>query len=201
MVVIGLTGNIATGKSTVLAMLRELGAASIDADAVVHQLMEPDSPVTREIREAFGSGVIGPSGGVDRRALGRIVFADPAALQRLEEIVHPAVVAEIDRWLAAVKRPADGASPPAAVVDAVKLVESSLAMRCDSIWVVVAAPAQQRERLVSQRGLSLEDADARLAAQPSLTSRLEHANVVIDNSGTVEETRAQVRRAWQQLVG
>ena len=195
---IGLTGNIASGKSTVMALLRELGAVTVDADKLVHQLMEPDTPVTQAIAEVFGPEVLDERGAVNRKALAAIVFRDPAALRRLEAIVHPAVRRaireEIARWRAAPN------PPPALVVEAVKLVEGGQHEMYDSLWVVVADPEVQRQRLVERRGLSPEEAEARLAAQPPLEPKLKLADVIIVNNGSLEELRRQVVDAWQKTL-
>jgi dephospho-CoA kinase len=196
---VGLTGNIACGKSTVVAMLRELGAAVIDADAVTHELQRPGQPVYAAIVEAFGPGVIeAPGGPLDRRALAAIVFADPAELRRLEAIVHPAVRAHIWAWIdgQAAARPGS-----VAVVDAIKLLEAGWREACDSIWVVTCRPEQQLARLVATRGMSEAEARRRIEAQPPQADKVAQADVVIDNSGDLAATRAQVEAAWARLPG
>ncbi len=204
---IGLTGGIACGKSTVLAMLAALGARTIDADRVTHRLQQPGTPVYEAIVAAFGSHILTTPGGViDRRKLGEIVFNDPQALKRLEAIVHPAVSAEIQRFLHEVAgagtyatrlRPVER---PIVVIDAIKLIESGWADECDQVWVVTCPIEQQIERLMITRGMSLAEAQTRIAAQPPQESRLSRANVIIDNSGTQAQTRAQVEAAWQQAL-
>lgn len=194
---IGVTGNIACGKSTVLTRLAEHGAETIDADRVVHALMEPGEAVWAAIRETFGPGVIAADGRIDRRALGAIVFADRAQLARLEGLTHPAVRARI------VAQVADAARRGVAVVvvDAIKLYEGGLADQCDETWVVTCDPAQQLARLMARNGFSEAEAQQRIAAQPPQAEKIARAAVVIDNSGTVEETRAQVDGAWGRVVG
>lgn len=209
---IGLTGNIACGKSTVVGLLRELGAHAIDADRVTHELQRPGEPVYQQIVAAFGPGILAePGGPIDRRALGAIVFADPAALRRLEQIVHPAVHARIEAWLAEVARAGVGEwgsegidasiSPPrpVAVIDAIKLLESGWKPICDAIWVVTCAPEQQLARLMRTRGMSEDEARARIAAQPPQVEKVAQATVAIDNSGSLESTRRQVAAAWSSL--
>jgi dephospho-CoA kinase len=193
---IGVTGNIACGKSTVLARLAEHGAETIDADRVVHTLMEPGEAVWAAIREAFGPGMIAADGRIDRRALGAIVFADRAELARLEGLTHPAVRARI------VALVADAARRGVAVVaiDAIKLYEGGLADQCDETWVVTCDPAQQLARLIARNGFSEAEALQRIAAQPPQAEKIARATVVIDNSGTLDETRAQVDGAWQRVV-
>lgn len=198
---IGLTGGIACGKSTVIGQLNGLGAQTIDADRVTHQVQQPGTPTYAAIAAAFGAGVLSvPDGPIDRRALGAIVFADPARLRELEQIVHPAVRAAIRAWLDGVGDAAAARGERAvAVIDAIKLIESSWASECDAIWVVTCAPEQQVERLIRTRGLSEGEAQARIAAQPPQASRLAHASVVIDNSGPPEVTQAQVAAAWAAI--
>lgn len=186
---IGLTGNIACGKSTVLRELKRLGAAVLDADKVAHRAMRRGTAVHRAVVSAFGKGVLRPDGEIDRRALGEIVFADPQALARLEAIVHPAVLAYTEEWLAKVPE-------EVAVVDAIKLIESGIADRCDEIWVVTCPEEEQLRRLMEYRGLSREEALLRIRAQPPQEEKVARADVVIDNSGRPEEARAQVRAAW-----
>lgn len=193
---IGLTGNIACGKSAVLATLAEHSAATIDADRVVHTLMEPGAPVWVAVREAFGPGVLTADGRIDRRALGAIVFADPAQLARLEGLTHPAVRAWIVARFAAFAR--EGVR--VATVDAIRLYEGGLAERCDETWVVTCDPAQQLARLLARNNFSEAEARQRIAAQPPQAEKVARADVVIDNSGTPEATRAQVDAAWARVV-
>ncbi|WP_052889049.1 dephospho-CoA kinase [Thermogemmatispora carboxidivorans] len=192
--VIGLTGNIACGKTTVGNMLLELGAERyIDADALVHSLYEPGQPVTASIAHVFGPSILTPEGRVDRRALGNIVFRDPEALQRLEAIVHPAVGAALLGELSQV-------SPSGiAVVDAVKLLEGKTAALCQSKWLVICSPEQELRRLMERNRLSEEEALVRLRAQPSVERRLPLVDEVIDNSGSLEETRRQVAGAFARF--
>jgi dephospho-CoA kinase len=188
---IGLTGNIACGKSTVLQELQRLGAAVLDADAVAHQVMRKGTTVHAAIAAAFGPGILAPDGEIDRRALGAIVFGDPAALSRLEAIVHPAVVAATERWLAEV-------TAEVAVIDAIKLIEAGIADRCDEVWVVTCPPEEQARRLQAYRGLSEEEAWTRIRAQPPQEEKVARADVVIDNGGHASRTRTQVRAAWRR---
>lgn len=198
MYIIGLTGNIATGKSTVARLLGELGAEVIDADRVAHATMAPHTAVWEAIRRTFGPQVIAPDGTVDRRRLGAIVFADPAALAHLEGIVHPAVRVALTARLHELRsRP----QPPAAVViEAIKLIEGGLGELCDAIWLVVAPRDVQVERLVRTRGLTAAEAERRIDAQPPAEPKRALANRVIENSGSLEDLERQVREAWQQTV-
>ncbi len=191
-ILIGLTGNIACGKSTVLAMLHELGAHTIDADRLVHTILRKGGPAYEPVLAEFGPSILDEHNEIDRRALGRIVFSDPARLRRLEEIEHPIVRRIIEDEIARTDR-------PVVVLDAIKLIESGWADRCDQVWVVTCRPDQQLHRLMSMRGYSREEAEMRIKAQPPQEEKIARADVVIDNSGTIDHTRAQVLAAWQKL--
>jgi dephospho-CoA kinase len=209
---IGLTGNIACGKSTVLAMLRERGAHVIDADQLTHELQQPGQPVYHAIVAAFGVDILAePGGPIDRRRLGAIVFSDPAALRRLEQIIHPAVRERITAWLdrlghgeagsriGSLQSPTSNSAPLVAVIDAIKLLEGGWKQICDTIWVVTCTPRLQLERLVATRGMSEDEARMRIAAQPPQADKIAQADVVIDNSGALEQTRQQVEAAWSAI--
>lgn len=202
--VIGLTGNIATGKSLVGQMLVELGAEHVDADLLAHKEMAPGTPAYGEIAAAFGREILEPGGEIDRRRLGQIVFADPDALARLEQIVHPRVIARTEQWIAACEAQvgaSQASEAPVAVVEAIKLIESGMVRQlCDALWVVTAPRQVQLERLMTFRGLSRAEALLRIDAQPSQALKVAQADVVIDNGGTIEATRCQVERAWTRLV-
>ena len=189
---LGLTGNIATGKSTVAGMLAELGAEVIDADQVAHQAMRAGSAAHARIVEVFGADILGTDGEIDRKRLGTIVFADPEALARLEGIVHPATLDAINRRIAASRA-------NAVVVEAIKLIEAGMADLCDSVWVTTCRPDQQVMR-VQGRGLSRAEAEQRVKAQPPPEEKIARADVVVDTSGSLSETRAQVCAAWQHLI-
>ncbi len=190
--VIGLTGNIGTGKSTVMSMLAALGATVIDADRVAHEVIAPGTPGWSQVVAAFGRGVVAADGAIDRARLGAIVFSDPAALARLEAITHPAIAIAIDQRLRAIER-------GVVVLEAIKLIESGLYRNCDALWVVTCRPEQQLERLMRDRRMSEAEARQRIAAQPPQSEKIALAVVVIDNSGSVEETRAQVEAAWKAI--
>ena len=189
---IGLTGPIGCGKSTVASWLRELGAVVLDADVVAREVTRPGSPAAAAIVESFGAQVLGPDASLDRAALGRIVFADPAALARLEAIVHPAVRPVI---LERIEAASEGGAPGVAV-EAIKLVEGGLAVLCDEVWLVTCDEEAQLRRLVA-RGSDREDAEARIAAQGAIVERLlAAATRVIDTSGSSQETRSLVEAAF-----
>ncbi len=191
--VIGLTGNIATGKSTVARMLKDLGATVIDADRVAHEVMRAGTPVHRAVVGAFGPEVLRPDGEIDRARLGAIVFSDPQALARLEAIVHPAVLEEVARRIAA-------ALTPVVVVEAIKLIESGMADTFDALWVTTCPAEEQVRRLMADRGLSRRDAEQRVRAQPPQEAKIARADIVISTDGSLEETRTQVEAAWRALL-
>jgi dephospho-CoA kinase len=187
MKVIGLTGNIGCGKSTVAGMLRDLGVAIIDLDAVARQVRQTDDSVRRAIETRFGT--------LDPAALGAVVFADPAALADLEAIVHPPVRNEARARLAEL----EAAGADAACIEAIKLLESPLHDRCDQTWVVRCDVGDALARLAA-RGLDEAAARARLANQSSQESKLAAADVVIDGSAPMAETHRQVEAAFRSLM-
>jgi dephospho-CoA kinase len=194
---IGITGPIGCGKSTIAGWLRELGAVTIDADEVAREVVEPGGGLDAVIGE-FGEAVRAADGSLDRSALGRIVFADPEALRRLEAIVHPAVRPRIEARL----RDAATAAAPAVVIEAIKLVEGGLAALCDEVWLVTCPPGEQRERVAERDGNrgdvdAQADAAARILAQGDLTARLRPAaDRIIDTGGTLRESRARAEAAY-----
>lgn len=195
---IGLTGNIGTGKSTVAGMLAELGAETIDADLVAHEVMRASTPAHATIVETFGPEVLAPDGEIDRARLGALVFADPAALARLEAIVHPATLEAVSRLIAAAIPMAPSAA--VVVVEAIKLIEAGMADGCDSVWVTTCRPEQQIYRIRGGRNLSRAEAEQRVRAQPPQEEKIARADVVIDTSGTLSQTRTQVQAAWERLI-
>ncbi len=201
-IVIGLTGNIATGKSAVTRMLAGLGAHVIDADAVAHRVIAPGGRAYHAVLEAFGSDLVQEDGTINRRRLAEIVFADPAALTRLEAIVHPAVYESVRQEISRIEAKADPEGlEPVVVIEAIKLLEARMSVSlCDQVWVVTAAPEQQLRRLIEQRGMSEAEAHRRMAAQSPQAVKVQRADVVIDNSGTLEDTAAQVRAAWANHI-
>jgi dephospho-CoA kinase len=197
MAVIGITGPIGCGKSTVGRMLAELGGTFIDADALAREVTAPGQPALRAVRDRFGDGVFESSGALDRGALGAIVFEDPAALRDLEAIVHPGVRALVEQRLAAASRAGD----PFVVVEAIKLVEGGLAQRCDEVWLIECGPETQRQRLAA-RGLARDDIERRLAAQgPELAERLAaRADRRFDSSGEQDDIRELVEDALADVL-
>jgi len=189
---IGLTGNIAVGKSLVRQCLVDLGAAAIDADWVAHQVLLRGGPAFDEVVQAFGAGVIGADGEINRAALGKIVFADQAALRALEAITHPPIRGRIHLLIRS-------AEQRVVVIEAIKLLEGNLRGVVDAVWVVNAAPETQLQRLMSERGLSEHIARQRMASQNKQEDKLRQADVIIENDGDAAETRAQVRRHWRDI--
>lgn len=190
--VIGLTGNIATGKSVVRKMLEHLGAYSIDADALSHRAMARGAPAYQPIVELFGQWLLDKNQEIDRKRLGEIVFASEDALQKLEAIVHPYVGQAIDLL---VKR----ATQEVVVIEAIKLLEGDLAGKCDAIWVTDAPEPLQITRLVKKRGLSDSAARERIYAQNAQRDKVDAADVVIDNTGSFEELWKQVSAGWHNI--
>lgn len=187
--VIGLTGNIATGKSVVRKMLEHLGAFGIDADEVAHRAMSRGGPAYEEVIRLFGEWILDSEGEINRKALGRLAFADAKLLDQLEEIMHPLVIQAVDLLI-------ERSQSPVVVLEAIKLFESGLADACDTIWVVDCTPDVQIDRLVRKRGLSETTARQRIAVQPAQKGKLARAKVVIQNSKSFEDTWNQVQNAW-----
>jgi dephospho-CoA kinase len=194
--VIGLTGGIGAGKSTVTHMLEELGAAVIDADRVGHQIYLPDLPAWREIVGTFGQEVLHADRTINRQSLGKIVFADPEALRTLNRIVHPKMFERMAELIAELRVRGD---MEAIVIEAAILIEANWQPLADQIWLVVASEPVVIERLAKQRNLSPEQVRTRIAAQLSNEERLKHAHVVIRNDGSLDEVRAAVQQAWDQV--
>ena len=191
---VGLTGGIACGKSTVAALMKELGCRVLEADKLAHALMEPGQPAYQEILQEFGKQILGADGRIDRKVLGEIVFREPDRLKRLNQIVHPRVIQEQDRQLAAWER--EGVR--VAVVEAALLIEAGYDRKVDRLVVAWCRPEQQRERLLS-RGLTPEQIEQRIAAQMPLEEKRRPADDLIDCSGTLEETRRQVEELVRKL--
>ncbi|MCW2785878.1 MAG: coaE [Marmoricola sp.] len=191
----GLTGGIASGKSTVSAILAELGAVIIDADALAREVVEKGSPGLEAVVAEFGPGLLTPDGDLDRPAMGTLVFGDPAARKRLEAIVHPLVFERI------IDLEAQAQEGALVVHDIPLLAESGRGSTFDAV-VVVDAPAQtQLERMVRDRGWTEDDAQARMAAQASREDRLAIATYVVDNTGTLEDLRHRVTEVFASLTG
>jgi dephospho-CoA kinase len=193
--VIGITGNIAVGKSTVDGMLAAKGAQILDADRTVHELERKGQPAWQQIVDRFGPDVLSADGELDRPKLGQLVFGNPDALRDLELIIHPAVRQEVKRRILAAGRDS------VLVLDAIKLIESGMVTACHSVWAIVASAEQQLERLRRQRGMSEELAWQRIRAQPPQDEKTALADLVLDNRGALESTQRQVDDAWQKTAG
>ncbi len=192
-----MTGGIAAGKSTVCDRLRELGAHVESADDLVRFVQRKGSPVLDAIRDRFGIGVIDEDGGLDRAALGRLVFEDADARRDLEAIVHPAIGVELKRRIADIY-----ASDPNAIIvyDIPLLVETNRMDEFDSIIVLACDPDIRRQRLIELRGMSADEAESRIAAQATEVERMQVADWIIDTGESVEDTMAQVDDVWADLV-
>ena len=192
---LGLTGGIASGKSTVAAMLREMGFRVLEADVVSHKLFEPGQDAHDEVLKEFGAEFAEANGQIDRARLGALVFADPEKLKKLNAILHPRVEREIlrvfDEW-------EKSGVKDAAFVEAALLVEAGISKKLDGLVVAYCRPEQQIERL-QVRGMSEKDARQRIAAQMPVEEKLRFATEKIDCSGTLEETRTQVRALASKL--
>jgi len=191
--VIGLTGNIATGKSVVRRMLEHLGAYTIDADALSHRVIAKGAPGYQPVVNTFGTWVLNKDGQIDRDKLGRLVFADAQALKQLEDIIHPYVGQAIDIL-------ARRATQRVVVIEAIKLLESGLRNLCDSIWVTDAPQHVQIERLIRKREMSPETALQRVHSQSAQKQKLAAADVVITNTGSYENLWKQVSGAWKSTL-
>jgi dephospho-CoA kinase len=190
---VGLTGGIGSGKSTVASMLKERGATVIDADAIARKVVEPGQPALAALVAEFGDEILREDGTLNRGELARVAFHDPEATARLNGIMHPAIKAETARLI-------DLAGPDAIVIhDMPLLVETGQHELVDRVVVVDVPEATQLERAVGLRGLTRDDVERRMAAQVSRQDRLAFADVVIDNSGSIDETVRQVDALWEDL--
>jgi dephospho-CoA kinase len=197
MVVIGLTGNFGTGKTTVSQILAELGAVIIDADKLGHELLQPDTDTYREIVAAFGKPVLKPKGEIDRNKLGKLVFADTAALKRLNRILHPRIYEIAKRKIEEYRQ----ADTRIVVLEAALLIEGiGLMALVDQVWVTTAPEATIVSRLKSQRGLEEEQVLARLQAQMPAKEKAKQADVVIDTACSLDELRKKVTELWHNLL-
>ena len=193
---VGLTGGIACGKSTVARFLRELGASVIDADAIVHELLSPGGAAFDDVVARFGTDILDGQGRIDRAALGRVVFAERAAREALNAVVHPRVRREAERRMRAFAERGERI----AVYDAALLVETGAHSELDRLVVAHCSPATQLERLRERDGLSEDAARARIAAQSPSKEKLAHADYVIETGGSLEETRQRTVDVYHDLL-
>ncbi|WP_430592963.1 dephospho-CoA kinase [Humidisolicoccus flavus] len=197
MTFLGLTGGIAAGKSTIARTLQSLGAIVFDADAVAREVVEPGEPAFALIVDRFGQEVLRADGSLDRQALGRVIFDDATARRDLEQITHPAIRARVQERVRAIR-----AEHPGSVIvyDIPLLVETGAQSTFDSV-VVAHAPVETRiERLITRRGMTREEAEARIASQASDGERLAVADYVIDTGGSLDQTHAQTEALWAELL-
>jgi len=200
MVVLGVTGGVGTGKSTVAKMFKELGAVILDADVLAHEAMEPKRLAWRQIIKLFGERVVNDDQTIDRNAVARIVFADEAKRRQLEEIVHPHVLRRIKQRLRRWRRAPRTRRVRAVVLDVPLLLETGAQDLADAVVVVTAPAQQQRERLARKYGWSEEEMERRQQAQWKLSAKEALADYVVDNANGLERTRTQVRQIWKQAV-
>jgi len=199
MKVVGLTGGIGSGKSTVSQFLAELGAVVIDADKVGHELFKPETGAWREVVAAFGPEILTSNGEVDRKKLGEIVFANPQALARLNEIMHPRIYDMVKAEIEKYRRQGVGV----VVLEAPLLLEASgrsLVDEVDEVWVTVAPESTVLKRLKKKLGLSEPESLARVRSQLSSEEKIKQADVVIDTNCSLNELRAKVKELWQKLL-
>jgi dephospho-CoA kinase len=195
MVVIGLTGGILSGKSTISQMLAEKGAVIIDADKIGHEAYKPHTKTWQDLRNAFGESIIKQNMEIDRKKLGEIVFNDPQALARLNEIVHPRMHSMIKEEIERLR----GEGVDVVVLEAAVLIEANWTDLVDEVWAAVAPEEVAVKRLQNRGGLSEEQARARIRSQLSPEERAKHADVIIDTDCELSQVRAKVAELWQRL--
>ncbi len=194
--VIGLTGGIATGKSTVSRLFRELGAPVVDADLIARRVVAKGSEALQELVDLLGPQILKPDGSLDRARLGEIIFADPEIRQKVDEIMHPRVFVQMQE---ATQKALASARGPVVILDVPLLFESGYTLRlADETLVVYAEPSVQKARLMARNNVDAAEAERRIASQMSLEEKLRRADYVIDNSGSLSETEKQVRRLWEE---
>ena len=197
MKIIGLTGGIACGKSTVSKALRALGACIIDADALAHELSQPNQALFNAYVQRFGMAIVTPGGTLDRAAIARLIFTDPTMRAEVEQISHPLIRRAVEERL----HMAEKEQKRAAVLDVPLLFEAGWDALADEVWVVALPPEEQLTRLLARdKTMSEGEARARIAAQMPLAEKCARADVVIDNSGTKEETRDYVGKLWEERI-
>ena len=195
MKVIGLTGGIGSGKSTVSQFLAELGAVIIDADKVGHEAFKPNTEAWREVVATFGSQILTPSDEIDRKKLGEIVFNNAEAMSRLNHIMHPRMYDMIEAQIEEYRRQ----GIDVVVLEAAVLIEANWTPLADEVWVAVSPEALVLKRINEQRGLEEAQTLARIRSQISNEERIKYADVVINNDGDLDETKAKVRALWEKL--
>ena len=194
--VIGLTGGIGSGKSTVAGFLEGMGAAVIDLDKVGHEVIRPGGPAFQGVVKEFGEGILGDDSEIDRARLGDIVFRNPSALVRLNRIVHPAIDREVEKRVSEYRN----SGLKAVVLEAAAILEADRAAQADEIWVTIAPEAVVLKRLNERSGYSEEESRTRLSSQLAAEERIKHANVVIDTDCSLNELEDRVRKEWDRLL-
>ncbi|WP_041720891.1 dephospho-CoA kinase [Alkaliphilus metalliredigens] len=194
--IIGLTGGIATGKSTVSQILKNLGAIIIDADTVARQVAEKGEPVLQEIQRVFGTEMILKDGTLDRKKLGALVFNNHQAMQQLNEMIHPKIIEEIKKALNWYK---NNRKNYVIIIDAALLIELRLTEMVDEVWVVAVSKEIQKKRLMKRNDLTEGAAINRIEMQMSIEEKMTHADQVIDNSGNQDDLKKQVKVLWDQM--
>ena len=192
--VIGLTGSIGSGKSSVAQFLSEMGAVVIDADKLGHEVFKPENPAWREVIDTFGNEILTPSNEIDRRKLGAIVFNNPERLKRLNRIMHPRILEVVKAKLEELRR--QGAE--VVVLEATLLIEAGWTSLVDEVWVTVSSKDSVVDRL-KERGLSKAESLERILSQTTSEERAKHADVIIKNEGSLDELKTQVKQLWQRL--
>ena len=196
MKVIGFTGGIGSGKSTITQYLAELGAVIIDADKVGHEAFEPDTEIWHEVVAAFGREIVAESGEIDRTKLGPIVFGDPYALARLNAIMHPRMYDMMNVRIEEYRKQ----SIDVVVIEAAILIEANWTPLADEVWVATAPESAVLDRLEKQRGMDKEQTLSRIRSQLTTEERTKHADVVITNDGTLDDLKAKVAQLWEGLI-
>ena len=190
--IVGVTGNICAGKSAVCNILEDIGAQIIDADIITHDVMKSYGPVFKDIVEEFGEKILNNKGEIDRKILGQIVFSDKSSLNRLELLLHPMIRSKIEETIL-------DSNDGVIVVEAIKLLESGLSNHCDTVWVVNASFEQRSERLIQRDNINAKEAQNRLRMQGPQELKLQQADVIIENSRSLEETYVQVWHEWGKI--
>ncbi|MBE0481195.1 MAG: dephospho-CoA kinase [Dehalococcoidia bacterium] len=196
MLVVGLTGGIASGKSTVSNMLSELGAGIIDADKVGHEILKPGTDAWRELLKVFGEDIVGRDGGIDRAALGNKVFGRPEALQHLNSITHPRIRRLVEERIRSLREQ----GKQVAVIEATLLLEAGWADLVDEVWVTISSENNVLGRLGKKRGIDQEQARARLDSQRPISERRKGADVIIENEGDIEALQKRVKELWNSRI-
>ena len=196
MIIIGITGSFGTGKSTVASLFAKSGAKVLDADKLTHKIMVPGEVPYRKILRLFGEGILKKDRSIDRRLLGRIVFSDRKALNKLIKLIHPRIIKLLKEEIRRIKK-----ENPCAIVaiDAPLLIEAGLLKEVDKLIVVKASRKEQFKRCAVRNGMTKIDIARRIASQMPLKSKVQLADYVIDNNGSLQETRKQVKRIWREI--